>query len=245
MKTMTGASMIGLAFLLAACGGGAGNEANPAKVPEQLQRIAAPNNGDWTQVVARSAEGFVMGNPNAPVKLVEYASITCGHCAEFAEQGGARLREYVKTGQVSWEYRPFQIFPTDPGIFMLLRCQGPEAFFATSDQLYATQSEWAGRAQTALQSQQSQLEQMSPTQRAAAITRAAGMDEFFRQRGMPAAQVSQCLGNMAEIQALQAISDRAGREEGVTGTPTFLINGEEAEGAGTWRALEPMIQARL
>ncbi|HEX8643226.1 MAG TPA: thioredoxin domain-containing protein [Allosphingosinicella sp.] len=242
MNKMTGAGLMSLALLLAACGDDdAGNQVNPAKGPEALQRVAAPNNGDWTQTVSRSAEGFVMGNPNAPVKLVEYASITCPHCKEFAEQGGARLREYIRTGQVSWEYRPFLIFPTDPGIFLLLACQGPQAFFTLSDQLYASQSEWRDRADPQL----SQAQGMAPAQRAAFLTRAAGVDQFFRQRGMPEAQVGQCLANQGELQRLADISARAAREEGVEGTPNFLINGELVVGADTWREVEAAIQAHL
>jgi len=246
MKTMTGrtakgASLLALALLLGACGGDGGNTVSASKAPDQLPRIAAPNNGDWTETVNQTDEGWIMGNPNAPVKLVEYASITCGHCAEFAEQSGQRLRQYVGTGQVSWEYRPFMIFPTDPGIFMLLRCQSPQSFFAVSDQLYHSQSEWTARAQP----QMAQAQSVPMAGRAAFLTQAAGLDEFFRQRGMPAAQVGQCLGNQAELQRLQAITDRGSREEGVQGTPTFIINGEQAVGVDTWAKLEPRLQAAL
>jgi protein-disulfide isomerase len=246
MNKTTGAGLISLALMLAACGGDdAGNKANPAKGPESLQRVAAPNNGDWTQTVARSAEGYVMGNPNAPVKLVEYASITCPHCKEFAEQSGARLRQYIQTGQVSWEYRPFMIFPTDPGIFMLLGCQGPQAFFTLSDQLYHDQPQWSGRIQALPQAQLEQVRQMAPTQAAAFLTQAAGVDQFFRQRGMPEAQVTQCLANQGELERLDAIRARASREEQVTGTPTFLINDELVVGADTWPEVEAAIQAAL
>jgi protein-disulfide isomerase len=241
MNKMTGASLIALALLLGACGGGESNTVSASKAPDQLPRIAAPNNGNWTDTVSQTAEGWIMGNPNAPVKLVEYASITCPHCAEFAEQGGARLREYVATGQVSWEYRPFLIFPTDPGIFMMLRCQSPQSFFAVSDALYHDQPQWMPRAQAQL----AQAEQMSPPQRAGFLTKAAGIDEFFRQRGMPAAQVEQCLANQGELQRLAAISARASSEEKVGGTPTFIINGELAQGVDTWAKLEPRLQAVL
>jgi protein-disulfide isomerase len=246
MKTRTGAGMLALAFLLSACGsGGESNTVNPAKGPDSLTRIAAPNNGDWTQTVARTAEGWIMGNPNAPTKLVEYASITCPHCAEFSEQAGQRLRQYVATGQVSWEYRPFLIFPTDAGGFALLRCQSPEAFFAVSDHLYATQDEWIQRFQGMTQAQQAQAQQLPREQQAAFFARAAGLDEVFRQRGMPSAQVDQCLADRADLQTIATITERASREEGITGTPGFLINGTLIPGADTWQKLEPALQARL
>lgn len=248
MKTMTGARLAAFALLLsaAACGGD-GNTGQPdaAKGPQSVQRIAAPNNGDWTETVSQTAEGFVMGNPNAPVKLVEYASITCPHCKEFSEQGGARLREYVRTGHVSWEYRPFMIFPTDPGIFMLLRCQGPQTFFTLADQLYAEQEQWMGRVRALPEQQLAGLDQMPVQQRAQFLTQASGVDQFFRQRGMPSAQVNQCLGNAAELQRLQAITTRGANEEHVPGTPAFIINGELATGADTWPEVEAAIQQRL
>lgn len=245
MKTRTGAGMLALAFLLAACTGGESNTVNPAKGPESLTRIAAPNNGDWTETVARTAEGWLMGNPNAPTKLVEYASITCPHCAEFSEQAGQRLRQYVATGQVSWEYRPFLIFPTDAGGFALLRCQSPESFFAVSDQLYSTQEEWTGRFRATPPAELAQVQQLPREQQAAVFARAAGLDQSFRERGMPAAQVEQCLANRAELQALSTITERAAREEGITGTPGFIINGDLIPGADTWGKLEPALQARL
>ncbi|HEX8194550.1 MAG TPA: thioredoxin domain-containing protein [Allosphingosinicella sp.] len=251
MKTMTGrtikgASLLALALAASACGGGGeSNAVSASKAPDQLPRIAAPNNADWTETVTQTAEGWVMGNPNAPTKLVEYASITCPHCAQFSRESGARLREYVRTGQVSWEYRPFMIFPTDPGIFMLLRCQSPQSFFAVSDALYHDQEQWMGRVRAVPQQQLAQTEQMAPTQRALFLTQAAGLDQFFRQRGMPAAQVDQCLANQGELQRLAAISERAGREEGVTGTPSFFINGEQVAGVDTWAELEPRLQEAL
>ena len=245
MKKMTGASLLALALLASGCGDEASNNVSAAKAPDQLQRIAAPNNADWTETVSETQEGFVMGNPNAPVKLVEYASITCPHCADFAEASGERLRDYVRSGHVSWEYRPFMIFPTDPGIFMLLRCQGAQSFFAVSDQLYRDQEQWMTRVRELPQEQLAQTEQMAPTQRAAFLTEAAGLDQFFRQRGMPEAQVAQCLANQGELERLVAIANRGTSEEGVQGTPTFLINGELIEGADTWPELEPAIQARL
>jgi len=200
-----------------------------------LPQVAAPNNGDWTLTVQATPEGgFRMGNPDAPVKLVEYASISCPHCAEFTEEASQELRDvYVKSGQVSWEYRPVLLFPTDPGIFMLLRCQGPQPFFSLTDQLYATQAEWSARTRTIPQAQLQALEGMDPAQQAPALARAMGMDQFFRQRGMPQARVDECLNNPQNLTSL-AETQRKVQEDGVTGTPTFFINGQVQENVGLW-----------
>src|SRR5687767_4143934 len=141
MKAKLGLGVAALAAILALSGCGDGDDANGTaanvntNVP--LTQIPAPNNGDWTQVVSETPEGgYRMGNPDAPVKLIEFASITCPHCAEFAEAGAEPLEStFVRSGQVSWEYRPYMIFPTDPGIFALLRCQGATPFFRLVDQL--------------------------------------------------------------------------------------------------------------
>jgi len=227
-------------LLLAGCGDDAANQSGTAASGGPA--IPAPNNGDWTEMVAATPEGgFRMGNPNAPVKLVEYGSLGCHVCAEFAEQGSAPLRDkYVKSGRVSWEFRPYQLFPSDPGVSMLLRCRGPGPFFQLTDQLYAEQEQWMARLQTAAQSMEAQLQSMPPQERSAAFVRLAGLDEFFRVRGMPQSQIDSCLADGRALQELVAITQR-GNEEGVRGTPTFFINGRITE-AHNWAALEPLLR---
>jgi protein-disulfide isomerase len=147
----------------------------------------------------------------------------------------------VKTGQVSWEFRPFLLFPSDPGIGMLVRCQGPQASFLLTDQLYAQQREWATR----MQSQQDQVRSLPTAQQPEAYVRAGGLDQFFRQRGMPEAKIESCLADQAMLNRLVEITDRGAKEFRVQGTPTFFINGEQVENAGTWEALEPKIREAL
>lgn len=248
MKSVFTLGAAALALALAGCGGSsAGNNAsaltnNAAPIPQ----IAAPNNGDWTQVATMTDRGsYLLGNPNAPVKLVEYASITCPHCAEFTEAAATPLRDrYVRSGQVSWEYRPFMIFPTDPGVFLLLRCLGPQAFFHVAEQLYADQRTWVGRLQATPQAQLQALDSLPPAQKAAALIRAAGLDEFFRQRGIPEGRMTTCLGDDAALQQLGRGTQRAGTEDNVTGTPTFIVNGEKLD-VGDWPGLEARLRTAI
>ncbi|HEY0326666.1 MAG TPA: thioredoxin domain-containing protein [Allosphingosinicella sp.] len=223
-----------LVLALTACGGESDLNQAAATIDMNaaLPQIAAPNNGDWSQMVQATPEGgYRMGNPDAPVKLVEYASITCPHCAEFTEEASQELRDvYVRSGQVSWEYRPTNLFPSDPGIFMLLRCQGPTPFFTLADQLYATQEQWSAQ----LRAQSEQLNAVAPEQRVAAAVRAAGIDQFFRQRGMPAARVESCLADQQGLAQFLETSQRVAQEDNVTGTPTFFINGQVQENVGYW-----------
>jgi len=244
MKRFFMAGAASLVLTLAACGGGGGNNGTIAAPSAPVANVAAPNGGDWTQTVSQTERGFLMGNPNAPVKLVEYASITCPHCAEFTNDGGAEgIQSYVRSGRVSWEYRPYMLFPTDPGLFALLRCQGADAFFPLTEQLYAEQRNWAIRGQTYLEANRAAVQAMNDQQRAAALVRETGVDAFFRQRGMTQAQIDQCLGNAANLQRIADDTNHATTTDNVSGTPTFFINGTQAPpNTGLWPQLEPLLR---
>ena len=247
MKVRLGIGAAALALFLAGCGGGGDNvSASNVSLAAPLPQIPAPNGGDWTQTVSETAEGgFRMGNPNAPVKLVEYASITCPHCGEFSASAADALEnQYVRSGQVSWEYRPFILFPSDPGVFMLLRCQGPTPFFRLVQQLYDTQRDWAGRLQSLPPEQAQQTENMSPNARAAFMIQASGLDQFFRQRGMPAARMNSCLADNRAIVQLAENTRRATEQDDVQGTPTFLINGQKQDFT-TWADLQRRLRAAI
>jgi protein-disulfide isomerase len=199
---------------------------------------------DWSLVAVRTPEGGVrIGNPAAPVKLIEYGSISCPHCAAFSGEGALALRtRHVRTGRVSWEYRPYLIFPTDPGIFMLLNCLGPARFFPAVEQLYATQNDWFGRIRALPADQLARIRALPPLEQTAALMHATGLDPFFRARGLTAAQINACLADHAAIDRLTAIARHA-NDLGVQGTPTFLINGRSV-GTVNWARLEPMLAGR-
>jgi protein-disulfide isomerase len=246
MKSMLMAGAAAMAFFLAGCGGGnSTNSAAPVDT-SALKQIPAPNNGDWTQTVVKTADGgFRMGNPDAPVKLVEYGSLSCPHCAEFEEQGATTLRDtYVKSGQVSWEFRTYLLFPTDPGVSLLLNCQSAEAFFPSVEQLYQDQRNWMGKVQAMPQDQLTALGNMPPREAAGLVARAAGLDEFFRQRGMPSAQIQSCLSDPAGLERIAEIK-RKGDEAGVNGTPSFFINGTLYDGPANWAGLQPALREAI
>jgi len=248
MKAQISIGALALGLMLSGCGGS--DDGNLAAVATNnaapLTQIPAPNNGNWTEIVSETPEGgYRMGNPDAPVKLVEYAPITCPHCGEFAETATEPLTsQYVRSGQVSWEYRPYMLFPSDPGVFMLLRCQGPTPFFTLVEQLYATQSEWGVRLQSLTPEQRQQFESLAPNDKAAAYYRATGLDQFFRQRGMPEGRITSCLADSGGLERLAQITRAGTEEQGVTGTPTFFVNGERQD-VNAWTQLEPRLRAAL
>jgi protein-disulfide isomerase len=242
MKVLLGGAA--LALLLAGCGDSTGGNQAAGNVAAPLTQIAAPN-GDWTQIVSQTPQGgYVMGNPNAPVKLVEFGSMTCSHCAEFAHEGVPTLTEqYVKSGQVSFEFRNYIRDGADLAASLLAGCNGPAAFFALTDQMFAAQAEWLGRISALPQDEQQRLFSLPPQQATAALASAGGLDEFVRVRGVPSARVQACLADQASIERLANIPTAANRDYPIPGTPTFLINGRMVENAASWKALEPELRA--
>lgn len=240
-KTSLGA--IALSLALAACGGGGDNLSSTAGNSAPLPQIPAPNSGNWAEVASRTPEGGTrIGNPDAAVKLIEYGSLTCPACQAFAATGTRPLLEtYVRSGQVSWEFRHLVIHGgPDVVLAMLTDCQPEGAFFRTIEQLYAQQQEILGNLE---QEEQVRLQSLPPEQQLAPLARAMELNTFFARRGMPESRFNQCLGNLP---AAQALADQMGRAsgEGVNGTPTFLINGTKLEVAN-WAGLEPLLRAAL
>jgi len=234
------------ALLAAACNAekGATNSSGPEVT---AAAVPAPNNGDWTTVVTRTPEGgFVMGNPNAKVKLVEFGSMTCPHCAEFEEKGGKPLVDnYVKKGLVSWEFRNFVRDPFDMTATLLARCGGEANFFGMTRTLFHDQRDWVGKLQAADQAQLQALQDMAPAQRFSTIADLAGLKTFAAQRGVPRAKADQCLGNEADANQLVQMNADAISSYSIPGTPSFLINGTLADQTATWETLEPKIKDAL
>ena len=244
MKTQISTAALALGLLLGGCGDGGGDlnaAANGSAAP--IEPIAAPNNGDWTQMVTRTeAGGYLMGNPDAPVKLVEYASLTCPHCAAFSEEATSALRDtYVRSGRVSWEYRSFILSAPDIVMSILARCQPESAFFPTVEQLFEMQSELMSRIDEA---EAQRISALPPEQQLAPLARAMELDSFFARRGMPESRFSQCLANPQAAQELTDLTNRAMQERQVNGTPTFFINDERQE-VDRWSTLEPRLRAAI
>ena len=132
---------------------------------------------DWTRVAVRTPEGgFRMGNPNAPVKVVEYLSLTCPHCAAFAHEGSAGLVGYVRTGRVSIEYRNYILNGVDVSAALLVRCASPVNYFAMSHALLGSQQSWMGRVSGISQQQRQEISQLQPLQVAQRLVPLLGLD---------------------------------------------------------------------
>lgn len=235
------------ALLATACNAEKG-AATSDKGPEvTVAAVPAPNNGDWSTIITRTPEGgFIMGNPNAKVKLVEFGSMTCPHCAEFDEKGAKVLIDnYVKKGLVSWEFRNFVRDPFDMAASLLARCAGDAGFFGLTRNLYADQKDWVGKIQAADQAKLQALQAMPPAQQFSTIADIAGLKQFAAMRGVPRAKADQCLANEADVNQLVQMNSDAVSTYSIPGTPAFLINGTLADQTATWDTLEPKIKEAL
>jgi protein-disulfide isomerase len=224
---------------IAGCNSKQGDAATNKSV--KIARVAPPKGGDWSQMVTQTeAGGFLMGNPNAKVKLIEYGSQTCPHCREFDETAVPSLiNDYVKTGQVSWEFRNYVREALDMAASLVARCNGAKGFFPLTRALYKDQPTWEGKVQAAPQSQLEGLQNLPPNQQFVQIARIAGLQEWAAARGVPAAKSTQCLTNEQAInQLVQMNSDATTQYPDFQGTPTFIINGKmfevQAGGASVW-----------
>lgn len=200
---------------------------------------------DWSKIAARTPSGtFLQGNPAAKVKLVEYLSFTCPHCAVFEAEAATPLSQrYIKTGLVSYEVRIALRDPFDLAAAVLARCSGPVPFFAVKPALYAAQTDWLGKGEKWGQTAP-KLEQMSEADAGKAVAAGAGLDAFFIKHGLPRARVDACLANTDE-QRLLSSAAQAIWTPGFPGTPAFDINGARAADVRTWADLEAKLKAAL
>lgn len=226
-----------LALALAACGG----SADGTEEGDVIEAIEAPEGTNWGETVTISEQdGYILGNPDAPLKLVEYASHTCGACANFAATGKPGVEEYIASGVVSFEQRNLVRDPIDLTIATLVRCGADENMQVLSDQA------WGNLEQTfaAVNQNGAAYEaagNLPVEQRFVQIAQAAGLIDFFAARGLSADQQRACLSDTDTIQAIADNSTAQAEELGIQATPTFILNGRKLD-VNQWRDLEPILQ---
>jgi protein-disulfide isomerase len=224
----------------------------PVAVPatENVIKATVPPGGTWADVVNQTpANGYQMGNPDAKVKLIEIASLSCPFCRQFEEDGAPKLVEkYVKTGQVSFEFRPYLIHgPIDVAADLIARCNGPEGFFPMVRALYKEQAKWVGKVESAPKDKLAEIQNLPPNRAFVAMADLAGLQAFAASRGLPRAKSDQCLADQQMIAAeVQMTNDVNTQFPDFKGTPSFVLNGQlQPREASTWTALEPLLQKAL
>lgn len=234
---------------LAACGSKENSSAGGnATASAPVTPVKAPANGDWSSVaVATTAGGFLMGNPDAKVELVEIGALTCPHCRQFDETAVEPLiQKYVKTGQVSWEFRPYLLSGVDIPANLIVGCNGATSFFPLMRALYKDQPVWLGKLQAVPAEQLAQIQAMPPQQQFAELSKIMGLQQWAALRGVPRAKSDQCLKDQKRVdQLVQQTSDVTAQYPKFPGTPAFILNGEMLDVGGTWPLVEPEIKKAL
>ncbi len=164
----------------------------------------------------------ILGPENAPVTIIEYASMTCPHCAHFSENTFPELKKrYIDTGKVRFIFREFPFDPLAAGAFMLARCAGNDKYFPMIETLFQKQSTWAVQ---------------KPIEPLKAIAKQAGFtDQSFEA----------CLANQKVLDGIEWVRNRAADKFKVNSTPTFFINGERYTGDMSIDELAKLIEPYL
>ncbi len=149
----------------------------------------------------------VLGSDKAPVTIIEYASMTCPHCAHFSTTTFPELKQrYIDTGKVRFTLREFPLDALAAAGFMLARCAGNDKYMAIVETLFAKQSDWIVQ---------------KPIEPLKAIAKQFGFTEE---------SFDKCLANQQVLNNIQTVRDRAAEKLGVNSTPTFFINGKKFVG---------------
>lgn len=205
------------------------------------QRRPARAAHDWTAVAVRTPEGGVrLGNPAAPVKLVEYLSTTCPHCAALARESRPTIMAQIHSGRLSLEYRNYVLNGYDMAASAVSRCAAPRSYIAMTEELLATQDTWMGRINALTQAQRETLRGLPPLQAVQQLVALLGLDAVAARHGIPPAVQRACL-NQAALTQLAVMERAAEQNFQVEATPTFLLNGRSIS-TQSWATLEPRLR---
>lgn len=243
MKPIIGAvASLAAALALSACGDKEGaNGTAPSGDP--VAAVAAPAGTSWADKVAATPEGgFVMGNPDAAIKVIEFASYSCSHCRDFSETSASEVRELVNSGKMSFEIRNFVRDPLDMSVALLARCGGAEPFFPLTEQFFGNQNTMFEKAQGMGDAAYQAAMSSPPQERFVKLADAVGLIEFAKQHGIAEDQAKQCLADAAAAEKLAKGVEEATRTFSITGTPAFVVNGTLLENVTTWEALKAKLK---
>ncbi len=231
------------ALALAGCNKEAGGTVSaPAAT---VAAVAAPAGKAWTDVVSRTPEGgFRMGNPDAPIKVIEYGSRTCPTCANFDRNGLPPFKAGpITAGKVSYEFRDFPLHPYDLGPLLLGHCVDDAVLFPMLDQMMLEQQRLLAPLSTLSQDMVAKVQAMDPLQAATFWVETLGYIDFVKQRGLPEAKARACLADKAAVDKVALNLQAADTQYKISGTPTFIINGKVADGVIDWPGLEKALKA--
>lgn len=206
---------------------------------------AKPSGGNWLTTVAATDGGHRIGNPAAKVKLSEFISYTCPHCAAFAKEGEGPLQlAYIGTGKLSLEVRHLIRDPIDLTAAMLTNCGPATKFLQNHAAFMLGQDKWIAPLASVTDAQKQRWTAPGAAGRRA-IASDFGFYAIMERRGYSRVEADRCLADETMARTLAENSAADWKRPGITGTPSFAINGTVMPGTHTWSALEPQLKQFL
>lgn len=176
--------------------------------------------------VAERPDDLALGDPNAPIQVIEYASLACSHCATVELEVMPKLKEkYINTGKVRYIFRDYPLNPYGTAAAMAAHCRGDEHFFETISVIFELQGWW-----------------LSATDGEDAMNRLA---TIMRQTGMGKAEFDRCVRDEALLKRVNDVALEGQRLFDVKSTPTFIINGEKHVGELSFERFEAILAPLL
>jgi len=179
------------------------------------------------QAVEIRPEDMVHGSPNGPITIIEYASLTCPHCAAFQKDVIPQLnKEYIETGKAKLVFREFPLNEVDRMASAVARCFSGDQYFSFIDLLFANQMNWIKDFDGNGMTHGDIIE---------------GLSQMARQEGMPPERVEACATDDKNLAAVDANGQEGQRRYRVNSTPTFIINGTTYAGGMSFESLKQIL----
>ena len=218
----------------------------PYTASQYLPIATSTDNEDWTLITRRhvffaaaavaatpllirsawaqeALPDMVMGDPEAPVEIIEYSSMTCPHCAVFHTETLPTIKErYIDTGKAKLVFREFPLDRVALNASAVARCAGPDSYFSFVDVLFRTQVQWSHAE--------------DPT---------AELKKIVHMGGLDPAMVDACLEDQSIIDGILAVRLNGDQTYEIRSTPTFIINGDSYSGEMTVEQFEEVLTPYL
>lgn len=186
---------------------------------------ALPASGERANVTL-TPDDRTMGNPKAPIMMVEYAAPSCPHCAHFNETVFPKLKEkYIDTGKVYYVFRVFPLGSVDLAVEALARCLPAESYFNFIDLLFKNQVTWDPEFQP--------------------LDVHEGILTVARMAGMGREQADRCMQDKTQLERASRVGQEGQTRYKITGTPSFVVNGTLHGGQYDWESLQKELDAML
>lgn len=199
---------------------------------------------NWNAQYVATPTGHRVGNPDAPIQLIEYVSYTCPHCAHFESESEAELRyHYIHQGYVAVEVRHLLRNGLDVAIALAAECGPDDAFFDNHRMFLNTQDTWIAKARALSPEQQARWSAGTTPDQFRAMASDLDFYEMMEPRGVSRSQLDACLTDRARILEITAESEANAAEYGVQGTPSFVVNGQLLDGVHAWPSLRQVLAA--